>query len=141
MLDIMNVANYIYAKDPGMTHKKLQKLCYYCQAWHLAFKGVRLIKCEFEAWVHGPVCMELYAKRNFVNGKYERESITKEEMEFIDRIYSVYMKYSASILELMTHNEDPWIEARGELQSWEPSRAIISTDSMKCYYSGKINNT
>lgn len=47
-------------KFESMTHKKLQKLCYYVQALHLAIYGEPLIDTYFEAWVHGPVAPELY---------------------------------------------------------------------------------
>ncbi len=39
---------------------KLQKLCYYCQAWYLAWNNEPLFDEEFEAWASGPVCKELY---------------------------------------------------------------------------------
>jgi uncharacterized phage-associated protein len=39
---------------------KLQKLLYYCQGWHLAWDGEPLFGEEFEAWLSGPVCRELY---------------------------------------------------------------------------------
>jgi len=32
---VLNIAQCFLSKQ-GMTHKKLQKLCYYAQAWHLA---------------------------------------------------------------------------------------------------------
>lgn len=34
--------------------KKLQKLCYYAQAWAYALKGYRLEDTDYQAWVHGP---------------------------------------------------------------------------------------
>jgi uncharacterized phage-associated protein len=39
---------------------KLQKLCYYCQAWHLAWYGKSLFPEDFERWDNGPVCRELF---------------------------------------------------------------------------------
>ena len=32
-----------------MTHKKLQKLCYYTQAWGLALYNIRIMDTKFEA--------------------------------------------------------------------------------------------
>lgn len=43
-----------------MTHKKLQKLCYYAQAWAYALKGYRLEDTDYQAWVHGPVSPALW---------------------------------------------------------------------------------
>jgi uncharacterized phage-associated protein len=41
---------------------KLQKLCYYCQAWHLAKSGQPLFKEDFARWDYGPVCRELFSQ-------------------------------------------------------------------------------
>ena len=35
MEKVMDVANWFLSQS-SMTHKKLQKLCYYAQAWHCA---------------------------------------------------------------------------------------------------------
>ncbi|WP_340375862.1 type II toxin-antitoxin system antitoxin SocA domain-containing protein [Streptomyces sp. SS7] len=34
---------------------KLQKLVYYCQAWHLAWEGRALFPEAIQAWASGPV--------------------------------------------------------------------------------------
>ena len=34
----------------------------------------------------------------------------------------------------MTHREAPWIKARGGLNSWERSNALISDDDITEYY-------
>ena len=59
MSDIRKVAQYFLSKE-SMSHKKLQKLCYYAQAWYLANYGKPLMPNRFEAWVHGPVSPDLY---------------------------------------------------------------------------------
>ena len=44
-----------------MSHKKLQKLCYYAVAWHYALYDSQLVENdEFEAWIHGPVSPSLW---------------------------------------------------------------------------------
>lgn len=58
---IYDVANFFLSKE-AMTHKKLQKLCYFAQAWYLANYGKPLVPNRFEAWVHGPVSPDLYSK-------------------------------------------------------------------------------
>jgi uncharacterized phage-associated protein len=52
MASVFDVANWFLAKEK-MTHKKLQKLCYYAQAWHLANHGQPMMPNRFEAWIHG----------------------------------------------------------------------------------------
>ncbi|MFF8902543.1 Panacea domain-containing protein [Streptomyces lydicus] len=39
---------------------KLQRLVYYCQAWHLAWAGNALFPERLLAWASVPVCPELY---------------------------------------------------------------------------------
>lgn len=48
------------ARTGEITTMKLHKLCYYSQAWHLAWDGERLIDAEFHAWGMGPVNPDLY---------------------------------------------------------------------------------
>ena len=43
-----------------MSTWKLQKLCYYAQAWSLAWTEKSLFDEDFEAWANGPVCRELF---------------------------------------------------------------------------------
>ncbi|MFF8917487.1 Panacea domain-containing protein [Streptomyces sp. NPDC015032] len=64
---VFDVAEYILQKHaaaepdrPAMTAMKLQKLVYYCQAWHFAWEGRALFPEAIQAWASGPVCPELY---------------------------------------------------------------------------------
>lgn len=141
MLTVFDVAKYILERDlPNMTHKKLQKLCYYVQAWSLAIRGVRMMDCEFEAWVHGPVCRQLYNYFRFgldtdkVNELKTRELAETEAAEFIDIVLRMYGSYTGTELETLTHAELPWKEARRGLHYWELSSNVISEDLMATCY-------
>lgn len=57
---VLDVAAYILESQGPMTHMKLQKLCYYSQAWHLAWDGVPLFPERIEAWANGPMIPVLY---------------------------------------------------------------------------------
>ena len=64
---VINVASFFLNKDPNMTHKKLQKLVYYAYVWYIVENNDdcfnisnKLFDDEIEAWVHGPVCRNLY---------------------------------------------------------------------------------
>ena len=59
--DIFDLADAFLCIN-SMTHKKLQKLCYYAKAWYLAINDTNIIKEPFEAWVHGAVQPALYQK-------------------------------------------------------------------------------
>lgn len=57
---VFDVAEYILEQYGEMTAMKLQKLVYYCQAWHLAWDGEPLFRESIEAWANGPVVPALY---------------------------------------------------------------------------------
>lgn len=135
----------------SMTHKKLQKLCYYAQAFHLAINDEPLVKdiC-FEAWVHGPVCPELYHKYK----TYGAYNISKEEnlppninensyeYAFIESIFKRYGHLSGNQLEVLTHTEKPWINARQRdgVHHWQPSNEEITEEDMANYYREKLGD-
>ena len=57
---IFDAAYYILNEIGWTTFMNLQRLCYYAQAWSLAWDKFALFEEEFEAWASGPVCPELY---------------------------------------------------------------------------------
>ena len=67
MTNVFDVARYILEKQGTLSTMKLQKLCYYCQAWSLVWDDAPLFNEEFEAWANGPVCKELFSQ---TQGKY-----------------------------------------------------------------------
>lgn len=50
MTSIFDVAAYVLDKLGVMTTMKLEKLCYYSQAWSLVWDERRLFPERFEAW-------------------------------------------------------------------------------------------
>lgn len=136
MINISEAARFFLSKDP-MTHLKLQKLCYYAQAWHLAVYGTRLFDEEFQAWLHGPVSPSLY-QRYKQWGTYEISQYTGEVelcdrvKNFLEMIYGMYGAYSGPQLENLTHSEDPWKTARNGEEGYCTN--VISDDSMLEYY-------
>ncbi|WNY26671.1 Panacea domain-containing protein [Methanolapillus ohkumae] len=122
-----------------MTHKKLQKLCYYAVAWFYALTDEFLCSnYEFQAWVHGPVNLSLYD----IYRDYEWREIDMcpqkpdfgKTDEFLEMIWDTYGYFSGTQLEILTHKENPWKNARGSLKTFEPSEEIISPSDMKNYY-------
>lgn len=138
-----------FANESGelLTNLKLQKLVFYAQAWHLANYGRPLFDEEFQAWVHGPVLPLLYAKYK-ENGyrpilrdvKIEdvEKKFTEEVVSYLNDVAQAYMRYNAYELELMTHNEDPWREARGDLEPDARCEVVISKESMARFYGEKV---
>ncbi len=131
-------------KEP-ITNKKLQKLVYYAQAWSLVLKNKKLFNEPIEAWVHGPAVRGLYVQyKKFGFAPIQEEikpdtiKISGKTKRFLDTIWRAYGKLDAGYLEMLTHSEEPWREARKGLQHHESSGNEISLRVMKNYYSEKL---
>lgn len=140
MASVHDVAAYILDQRGSMSTWKLQKLVYYSQAWHLAWEGRALFRERIEAWANGPVAPDLYDKHR---GKFEVSSwrrwgnpwsLRARDKQTIDIILSHYGGLSGRQLSHLTHNEAPWLEARGDLDPTARSTAEIPRDSMLAFY-------
>jgi len=143
MASIFDVAKYILSKQSPMSTWKLQKLCYYSQAWALAWsENVPLFDEDFQAWTNGPVCRDLYDVHSGMymisvhEFKYgEISNLTEDEIETVDVVLEGYGDKSPFWLKEQTHEEPPWIAARGNTPEHERSTNIITKISMGAYYS------
>jgi uncharacterized phage-associated protein len=147
MAGIIDVAQYIAHKKGRVTAMKLQKLCFYCQAWTLAWDNIPLFDEDFEAWANGPVCAHLYALHKGVFaidsdtlGKYSEGCLTAEQIKNIDQVLDDYWEFAPHQLSAMTHKELPWRQARAGLLPGEPGNSIISKESMLDFYSGLLQD-
>lgn len=145
MAKIYDVAYYILQKKPGITTMKLQKLCYYAQAWSLVWDELPLFDEEFEAWANGPVCKELYLIHRgqftiFADElkDYAKIELSDEQKETIDIILNDYGNETPHYLSELTHKERPWKETRGNLPAGSKSNSIIPKELMQEYYSGLL---
>ena len=151
------VTTYFDLNGDLLTNKKLQKLLYYIEAWSLVYCG-SIIEDEFEAWVHGPVVVDVYKTYksfgyspivNNYNEGVSASSLLKHlfghstlNQEHKDLIFAVLKKYgslSSFELESLSHSERPWQEARKGLTPFDPSSKIIDKQIMKEYYSSILN--
>ena len=128
----------------SMTHKKLQKLCYYAKAWYLAINDENIIKEPFEAWVHGavqPALYQRYKEYGFsdIPQVFDKSTIPDEYISFAKEVFASYGHLSGDQLEYLNHREDPWIKARGDCKPWESCNATISEQDMKDYYRKLLN--
>lgn len=143
MANVYDVAKYILSKTDRISTWKLQKLCYYSQAWTIAWDGAPLFNEEFEAWANGPVCRELFNchKGKFSVGtsdlsKGNISNLTPEQKDNIDIVIRDYGGMSPYELRELTHSETPWINARAGLPEGVPSDNVISKGDMSDYYGG-----
>ncbi len=123
-----------------VSNLKLQKLLYYAQGWNLAYKGEPLFADRLEAWVHGPVCPVVYRQfRHFGWKPIELEVVpgaTPPDLrEHVEDIWSAYGALTGLDLEVLTHREPPWQNARGDSHSTGTSTNEISRQDLWDFFS------
>lgn len=143
MISANQVADFFlaFAKEHGdyISQLKLQKMVYYADAWFLVNNGSPLVSEEFEAWVHGPVVRTLYHRFKEYRWNPILEDVAFPDLdelqaEHLAEIYDEFGKYSGYELEQMTHDEQPWIEARGNCEPDEACENLINKDTMLKFY-------
>ena len=137
--DISDIANWFLAKE-SMTHKKLQKVCYYAVAWGWALMDKDIAtNSEFQAWVHGPVSPTLYSTYkgigwNLIPQSTDTIELSQDLTDLLESVWLTYGDKSGNELEALSHAEKPWIEARNGLAASERSEEPINTNTMKAFY-------
>lgn len=132
-----DVAAYILDQGPR-TALDLQKLVYFVQAWNLAWDGVALFEDHIEAWPMGPVTPNLWQEHrnqavvDHVDGN--PDNLSEEARATIDAVLSFYGHMGHSKLIDMTHQDKPWLDARGDLPPDARSRRQITEQSMRRFY-------
>ncbi|GAN72101.1 hypothetical protein ASY01nite_13870 [Acetobacter syzygii] len=144
MADVKEVAKWFLAavdrqSGEAITHLKLQKLIYYAQAWYLALENKALFPDKLEAWAHGPVCRSVYdTYRDYgwdaLPAPDDDIDLLQCEIDHLEMIMDAYGDMSAKKLEHLTHGEEPWIEARGDLPAEARCNTKISQDTMTRFY-------
>lgn len=143
MATVKQLAKYILDRVGEMTTMKLEKLCYYCQAWSMAWDEVPLIEENFEAWANGPVCPELYhlhkgmfiISSNEITADYS-DAFDANQLETIDKVLDYYGDKEPYWLSELTHKEYPWAHAREGYAPGARCNRVISLDDMMEYYGG-----
>jgi uncharacterized phage-associated protein len=141
MINIFDVAKYTLDGVGGnVSAMKLQKLCYYSQAWNLAWEDVPLFPEDFWRLDQGPVCRELFDWHRglfYVNSDIPMDEqlsgneLSATELRNIDQIIENYGEYSGAQLIESTHAEDPWKNT--------PKDEIIDKEIIKSYYKSLIS--
>ena len=156
----LEAAKYIIAfsdsKGDKITNKKLQKLLYYVQAWNLAVFNDSLFVDEPQAWRHGPVYPHVYKKYSGLGAEiisqkpeYEQTALDEDEtmkmiaaehklspdqVGLIEEVMAKYGTQSAFALEILSHRERPWLDARDGLDDFDSSNKPITHAAMQQYY-------
>jgi uncharacterized phage-associated protein len=143
-VEVARFLAYLAANDVEpdyLTNLRLQKLLYYVQAWSLVMRNRPMFEERIEAWVHGPVVREAYY--HFKNGDAPilaedigepNFDLDDDDREFIGRVWGSYKGYSALRLREMTHEEDPWINARKGYGPADRCEVEITQQALREYF-------
>ncbi len=132
--------NKCHELDREITNLKLQKLLYFSQGHYMQENNGRpLFDDDFQAWAHGPVVPDVYSEYKgyswFTLPKQRNiEKISSEINEFLTKLLENYGSKDGKRLEIISHDEKPWIDARGNLDPYAPSIIKITKESIKNYY-------
>lgn len=142
---MLRVIAYIFEKLEEVTPLMLQKLLYFTQGVHSALYGKAIFVEDCRAWIHGPVYPEVYDL--FRDFKYNpiddarfallggtEDALTADEKRVIDLVINTFGMYGGKVLERITHNEQPWIEARKGYGDSIPSSELLPKESIAKYY-------
>jgi uncharacterized phage-associated protein len=140
MAKVDDVAAAILKRTGRTSTMKLQKLIYYCQAWHLVWEERPLFRAKIEAWANGPVVRSIYEKHR---GRFEvatwpqgdASQLSTSEQESVTAVLGFYGDRTAQWLSELTHQEDPWLEARHGLGPGIRGNTEITHAAMAEYYS------
>lgn len=141
MISVLHIARYILEKGGTMPAMKLQKLCYYAQAWSLVWDEVPLFYDEIQAWANGPVCPALYREHEGLFILDEPEVIKgnaavlcRDARDTVDGVLESYGDRSSQWLSDLVHREYPWRDARKGLAPGERGSRPILWAALGEYY-------
>ena len=153
-IDSIVLSNYILKHYGPMSHLKLQKLLFYCDAYCLAYFGQELVTDKFEAWVHGPVSRRVYENPRDKSILYSDVSYSEQDGVDVDKAFSKLTQDQQSLvtavlkdlstwtgpeLETATHRETPWRQARAGRSEAEKCHELISKKTTMDYYRKELN--
>ncbi|MBR2135437.1 MAG: DUF4065 domain-containing protein [Bacteroidales bacterium] len=143
-LDIANAFVQLANEVPGgsVDLLKLNKLCYFAQAYHLARFGTPLFGDETEAWTYGPSYRSVYDayKKNGRNPihvpiePFDEGMLSSDELNVMTDVFMNYGQLTAIDLMNKTHESgSPWAQI-----FVEGKNKVIPTSVMETYY--RVNN-
>ncbi len=145
------VADYFLLKtifsEESITNLKMQKLVYYAQAWSLALHGRPIFANRIEAWARGPVCPDLYYRFKKQKSPSLDPDLRKtnpiaelqdDEINLLNQVWKKFSAFSGSKLTKLTHKEDPWKKAYGDLPQGRKCNVEITHESMSNYYKRQL---
>ena len=121
--DARAVANALFDKSQDaeryLTPLQIIKLVYFCHGWMLGLYGRALISQPVEAWLYGPVVVDVYRNLRKYGGNFVTDRIKRggnaefddDEADLINQVHSEYGPLSGIELSKLTHAPGtPWHE-------------------------------
>lgn len=141
-LDIANLYVQLANDIPNdsIDNLKLNKLCYYAQAWTLARLGYPLFDDPIEAWKYGPVIPAVYNAFKACGRmpvyeptySFDEARLSSEELSLLTDVYLTYGKYSSTGLIEKTHEAgSPWRQVYKEQENNQIGETLLTA-----YFSG-----
>ncbi len=127
VINAVTISEFFLSKR-CLTPKKIQKLVYYAYAWFIALnnQSSNNIENTSSGWNEVPQTKE--------------PNLENDDLKsFLNDVWNKFEKYSTDQLEYMTHQELPWINARNNISSIEPSNNIITKKDIFTYYNSLID--
>ena len=142
MPTVHDVARYLLwladRERTGLDHLKLQKLVYYAQAFHLAYRDEPLFTEPLHAWRYGPVSPDLWSRYRYTRGHLRppehsgEEQLDERSRDLVEMVYERFRDLPASDLVRRTHDEWPWQEAMKRADNGGSD--VILPEAMRAYY-------
>ena len=137
MASVFDVAQYINYQFGKLSKIKLQKLLYFCQAWHLGKFKKTLFDADFYAWEKGPVVVELHNSMhhsdkvvpNFI-ANANIDNLSDNDKIYIDSILDIYGDMDKDELVELTYNDICWKSSKKD--------ELISKNSIQNCYENKV---
>ncbi|MCL1882314.1 MAG: DUF4065 domain-containing protein [Defluviitaleaceae bacterium] len=151
---VLDLATHICSSfDEPIEQLKLEKLCYYAQAWHYSFYKEKLIDEDFFAGATGPMLMPLRdgslvqgsSALQFYGSNNERvglnpayigtgsESSHCKKRNLVEAVCKWYGTFSGDMLSRLTHSEYPWQKA-SSIAVISNMDIAISHKDMRAFY-------
>lgn len=127
------ILNHPMSESVNISPLKLQKLLYYVKVWSIIDNKPNVIASRFVKWTYGPVNTAVYHEYKKYgsnpipkNKDFPKDLLSDDEKLTVDFILENYLPIDAISLSLMSHKEDPWLQASNS--------GNINKDVIKNYY-------
>lgn len=140
MTEALELAKLILTRNKSpMNSVQLQKLVYYCQAWHVTALNKPLFSDTVQAWRYGPLVPKIWDRtrgQHLVDASDIEANLPELDLasaQLVDAVLDYYSHFSPWTLVDMTHADAPYKDVYVA-----DANIPISIESMRMHYSGVV---